>query len=225
MPRTLIFGTSYVGDQQAKWLLEQWVEVNRRLNSSKDCAVLIVDSASPCLPAGLNVFQLGKNIGHLSRTGQDGWGKAFCVGLEMAAQKGFDYVVHIETDLLFARPVAPIIDRMARFGVGAAAPMANPWHYIETALLFLDMRWVRESDFIARYDWEHSPAAPLPEQRVQAILADKLWALPLRGMRNDLGALTAGNMAGRFPEGIDYLTHATPATFRAFLAMNDLQEA
>ena len=232
MPSTLIFGTSWVPDQERRWVLDQWVAVTRKLNPDTD--MLIVDSASPAMPLFpasapdvAMAFRFDDNIGHLSRTGRDGWGRAFCMGLKIAAERHYDYVVHAECDLLCARPVGPIIARMAACGVGAAAPMAWPHQQmIETALLFMDMRWVRESDFIARYDWEHSPTGlPLPEQRVEAILADKFFALPLRGARNDLGQITAGNIKQAFPAGCDWLTHATPGVFRAMMAANGLSEA
>lgn len=230
MPKILIFGTSWCPDQERKWLLEQWIRINRTVNP--DCHALIVDSASPALPeridGGMGVMfePFQDNIGHLSRAGRDGWGRAFVKGLEWADRFGYDFAVHVEADLLMARPVAPIIDKMARHGVGAAAPIAHPYQYIETALLFLDMRWVRESEFIARYDWANPPpAGPLPELRVEAILGDKFWPLPLRGARNDLGTITAKNMGQVFPQGISWLTHANTATFRAFLALNGLQEA
>src|SRR5579872_7105927 len=117
MPRTLIFGTSYIADQQAKWLLQQWAAVTRKLNPDAD--MLVIDSASPVQfrLVDLDIRSLGftDNVGHLSRTGRDGWGRAFCFGLETALREKYDYAVHIECDLLFARPVAPIIKRMAEF--------------------------------------------------------------------------------------------------------------
>jgi hypothetical protein len=225
--RTLIFGTSYSDSQEKRWVIQQWDRITRQLNPGTD--TLIVDTEAPAFPHNVSIdeiYRFPDNPGHLSKTGQDGWGRAFCKGLEIATLRNYDYAVHIEADLLFARPVAPIIERMARFGVGAAAPMANPYQFIETALLFLDMRWVREADFIARYDWEHPPlGGPLPEQRVESILSDKFFALPLRGARNDLGTITPRNMGQMFPQSIDWLTHATPAVFRAMMGMNGLAEA
>jgi hypothetical protein len=60
----------------------------------------------------LQVYRFPDNIGHLARGGKDGWGRAFCKGLEMAIDGQYDYVVHIEGDSLFKRPVLPIIRQM-----------------------------------------------------------------------------------------------------------------
>jgi len=40
------------------------------------------------------------NVGHLARGGRDGWGRAFSQGLLCALAGGYDYVAHIESDLL-----------------------------------------------------------------------------------------------------------------------------
>ena len=87
--------------------------------------MLVVDSASPDMPSieGLEVLQLGDNIGHLKLTGRDGWGRAFCAGLQRAIDGRYDWAVHIETDLLFARPVADVIGKMGSVGVDVAAPL------------------------------------------------------------------------------------------------------
>ena len=133
MHNVLIFGTSYVQGQHARYEITLWRDLVTKLNPDAD--FLVIDSASPDLPPlpGVEVQQLGDNIGHLSRGGRDGWGRAFVAGLTAA----YDWVVHIETDLLFARPVASIIKKLERYGVGAACPVALPYAFIETGLMFL----------------------------------------------------------------------------------------
>lgn len=231
MPRALIFGTSWIPDQNARWVLDQWIAITRKLNPGTD--IVIVDSASPALAdtgpwPGLaervGFVRLPDNIGALSRGGRDGWGRAFCKGVELAIEGGYDHAVFVECDLLLARPVAPIIDKMVRCGVKVASPMANPYVWIETALTFMDVGYMREIDFIRRYGWETAPFTPLIEFRLEEIFGDKFFALPLRGIRNDLGALTPRNLRQMFPMGVDYLHHCSPAVFRAFLAMNGLDE-
>ena len=127
---------------------------------------------------------------------------------------------------MFARPVGPIIDRMVSCGVGAAAPVAHPYQFVETALMFMDVRYMREIDFIRRYDWPNSPRLPIIEYRVEAILdsGGKYFALPLKGTRDDGKGMVARNIKTLFPTGADWLHHASIATFRAFLELNQLQE-
>src|SRR5512146_1735288 len=97
--KILIFGTSYVAGQHSRYLFGLWRDLVRRLNPGTD--VLVVDSASPDMPPvdGMTVLALEGNIGHLSKTGRDGWGRAFSAGLRHAVECQYDYVVHIETDL------------------------------------------------------------------------------------------------------------------------------
>jgi hypothetical protein len=223
MPRTLIYGSSWIPDQPARWVLEQWVRITRKLNPGVD--VLIVDSASPAFPEkSPRVVRFDDNIGALVKGGRDGWGRAFCAGLQHAIDGGYEWAVFAECDLLLARPVTPIIDRMVQCGVKAACPMANPYAMIETALTFMDVAYMQEIDFIRRYDWGTAPGTPLCEFRVEELLGDRFMALPLRGMRNDLGGLTPRNIRTMFSNGCDYLTHCSPAVFRAMLDMNGLSE-
>lgn len=217
--KTLIFGTSYVHGTAALTGFRMWQEMTDRLNPDTD--IMIVDSASPMFlgaDPSFDLVQLDNNIGHLSRRGADGWGRAFMVGLENAIDQGYDYVAHIECDLLFARPVADVISKMAANGVMAAAPMAMPYQFIETALCFFSVPYLREVNLIDRYDWEHPPADRLPEQRIADICADALFALPLRGFRNDMG-VSAAQLPRLFPQGIDWITHADLPVLRAFVEM------
>lgn len=225
--KTLIFGTSYVHGAAAAEVFRMWSIITRELNPGVD--IVVVDSASPTpiYTGGLQAsgsfecINLGDNIGHLSRAGMDGWGRAFMRGVNYGMQMEYDFIAHIECDLLFARPVAEVIAKMAANGVRAAAPMAMPYQFIETALCFFSVPYLRQVDLITRYDWEHPPAnGLLPEQRIAAICEDALFALPLRGFRNDMG-VSANQLPRMFPTGIDWITHAELPVLRKFTEMQD----
>ena len=223
--KALVFGTSYVEGQERRYLIDLWRQLLTEVNPGID--LLVVDSASPDLPdvRPAHLIQLGDNIGHMGKTGVDGWGRAFSAGLSYAEQKGYDYAVHVETDLLFARPVAPIIEKMAAHQVRIAGPLAAPQQFLETALLFMDVAWVRESCLIERYDWATSPLAPIPERRLEEMAGPELFCLPLRGCRNDHHSVTPQNIDQVFPYGIDWLTHCRDlAVYRAFLRLNGFEE-
>lgn len=225
--KTLIFGTSYVHGAAAAEVFRMWATMTRRLNPDTD--VLVVDSCSPTpLPverwtSQFTAVRFQENIGHLSRGGRDGWGNAFSFGLDHAIAGKYDYVAHIECDLLFARPVAEVIAKMVANGVKAAAPMAIPYQFIETALCFFSVPYLREISLISRYGWQHPPPHndPLPEQRIGQICAGELFALPLRGLRNDMG-MNAQQLQQSFPTGIDWITHAELPVLRKFVEMNDV---
>lgn len=223
--RALIFGTSYVDTQEKRYLFGEWCKLIRRMNPAAD--IIVVDSASPSLDVPIAranriaILTLGDNIGHLAGGGQDGWGRAFARGLFHGVEGGYDHIVHIECDVLFAQPVDTVLRKMLEWGVPAAAPMAAPYQFIETGLIFLSTAYLAKTNFIQRYDWENAPRHPMPETRVVDILGSGLFALPLRGLRNDIGGVTASNISKLFPDGIDWITHAEPAIVRRFLEMND----
>jgi hypothetical protein len=217
---TAIFGTSYIKDATDLWVFRQWLNINRTLN--RDADLIVVDSASPVspevadFPSGDNerLIQLGDNIGHLSKTGVDGWGRAFTQGLLACAPS--NWIVHIETDLLLAHPVQRMIGRMEIGAVEVCAPWALPYPMIETALMWFDAHWVRKHDLVGRYDWEHGRG--LPEKRIEEIAGEDLWIAPLRGLRMDIRDQA-------LPQPLDWVTHATVAQYRQFLRQNGIAEA
>lgn len=229
--RTLIVGTSYVQGAAAAEVFRMWADLTRKMNPGVDILVIDSNSPTPTPPVPDTQFSLircADNIGHLFKGGRDGWGRSFTVGLDWATDQDwdsdqvydYDHVAFIECDLLFARPVSEVINRMAAHGVKAAAPMAFPYQFTETALMFFSVPYLREIDLIGKYDWEHPPSnGLLPEQRVQAICADAMFALPLRGFRNDM-RVTADRLPAMFPQGIDWITHAELPVLRKFLEMN-----
>lgn len=218
-PRVLIFATTYIDTPERLRLTDQWIGLHKRLNP--DCDFLIVDSASPLPPAvdtkhgPVKIFDFGDNIGHLSRNGpggpntkgRDGWGRAFCKGLELAIEGGYDYAVHIEGDSLFRLKVMPIVEGMRRDGVQVASvPVEGTKRkevgWVETGLMFFDCRFVKESDFIARYDWPNRKETPTPEKVIFSMLGRDLKMMPWRAERGDKSQITLDNV-----NRLDWVTH------------------
>lgn len=222
MSNVLILGTSHIHGAAASETFRMWGDLTLKLNPDTD--ILVVDSGSPMelpyFPAPVKYKILEDNIGHLSRGGQDGWGRAFATGVNYAIEHEYDWLANIECDVLFARPVMEVIGKMARHGVLCAAPIAMPYYYTETGLSFWSVPYLKMSGLIRKYDWEHPPEnGLLPEQRIDAICANEMFALPIRGMRNDM-RVNADHLMRMFPHGIDWITHAELPVFRRFLEMN-----
>lgn len=212
--RVLIFGTVYADTIEKQVLARQWTDLNNELNPK--CEYMLVDSASPLLvfQSGRNfVLHLGDNIGHLARGGQDGWGRAFCTGLQWAIDGGYDYAVHVEGDSLCSLDVGSICSRMQLSGacamgvpVRGTRSIENNW--IETGLLFLDVDYARDSDIVGKYDWKNGTAKrypTTPEYHVHNILGEHLQIADWRTMRDDCNVLT-GSSVGDY----NWITHARP---------------
>ncbi|MER9355549.1 methyltransferase domain-containing protein [Mesorhizobium sp. M0514] len=227
LPRVLVFGTTYVDTLGKQRLAAQWEALHRQVNGTT-VDLLLVDSASPvpllAVEQGAEKYAFPDNIGHLARGGKDGWGRAFCKGLEMSIDGQYDYVVHIEGDSLFKRPVLPIIRQMMATGVKAASvpvegTKRNETGWAETGLMFFSVDYLWQSKFIEKYDWWNRQAKPYPEQAIFDILGADLQMLQLKAERGDRGQITAGNVAE-----LDWVTHATPEAYEAFVASTVAQE-
>lgn len=220
MSDTLIFATSYVGDFARRDLVKLWANVTTKLNPGVD--ILLIDSASPVDPRqflgwedypgdGRSVYRFPDNIGHLNITGNDGWGRAFCKGIEIAIDGGYDFIAHLDSDLIFCKPVTPIVDKLRRSSVKVAMPMGHPYMFTETAVLFASVSYLRDIKFIERYNWSKPKNGKIPEVQCEEIFADELFCLPLRGMRNDANVITWQNFDRSFPYGLDFFTHSSDA--------------
>lgn len=222
--RTLILGTSYLHGAAAAETFRLWADLTLKLNPGID--ILVVDSGSPMevpyFPPPMKYKLLEDNIGHLFRGGKDGWGRAFATGVTYAIEHDYDWMANIECDVLFARPVSEVIGKMARHGVLCAAPMAMPYQFTETGLSFWSVPYLKLSGVMDRYDWQNPPQnGLLPEQRIDAICAGEMFALPIRGMRNDMRVMP-DQLQRMFPRGIDWIHHAELPVLRRFLEMNGL---
>ena len=181
--KTLIFGTTYVHNDLTSWIVQEWIRLHSKMNPGAD--LLLVDSASPVpLPLGVDVIQLGDNIGHRWRDGhgKDGWGRAFCAGLRHAVREGYEVVACIEGDLLCKVPVQRLLRPMLSSGADIAAPHATPHQFIEAGLMVMTGRWLREFDLAGKYDWEQGTV--LPEDRLGALVEGQiLWLDDVKGAR------------------------------------------
>lgn len=223
-PRVLIVGSTYVYDENMVQLTTLWSRVTQYLNPDVD--IILIDPASPFEPTQFlkwpliddghwndkpirAVYRFPDNVGHLSRGGQDGSGRCFCKAFELAEQGGYDCMVFIEADILFFRPVMPIVNRMANNGTKVAALPMSQYNFPEFGVSFYDVKWAKDFDLVGKYNWEKTQPWPIPEIRLMNLLQDWLMLLPLYGMRNDQNQLTVENLANCYPYGpISWLTHS-----------------
>lgn len=224
--KILITSSSYVPSEEKKTELLLWSRLTRHLNL--DIPILLVDSASPKDPAtfarDVNIhIRQEENIGHPTRAG-DGWGRDFCHGIEFAAQRGFKWLVFIESDMMLARPIEPIVNKLERLGAYAAAPISFQYHWIETGIMFLYVPMLIASKFVERYSWHTHRPPFFCEPHVENLIREELTILPLRGARNDGNFLNPQNLKASFPMGLDYLTHSSPELYRSFLQLNGLPD-
>ena len=232
VPRdTLLFGTFYVDSPDRDQLTELWKKLHLTLNG-RDCDFLAVDSQSPIKKFEdwtpydgkrhkRSYFNFPDNIGHLSRRsvtqGRDGWGRAFCKGLEIACELGYRYVAHIEGDSLFRLRVADVVRQMKAEGIDCASTdvrgmkakvLETQW--IETGLMFFSTDYIKRSDFINRYDWPRRQVTPTPERWIrlnilQKDLNDKqLKIMPWKAWRADKNEITKDTIAQL---DLDWVTH------------------
>jgi len=216
--KILIFATTYVDTPDKQKLLFQWAKLHRTRNP--DCDFLLVDSASPlALPPGIDTFRFHDNVGHLSRGGRDGFGRAFCWGLDHATAGKWDYVFHVEGDSLLRTPVETVAFAMKALNQPVASmPVVGAWgddkqDWIETACIGFSTDWLMLSNFVERYAWEKRTLEPEPERHVASICKTK--ATIGRGARNDTGLVTLDNI-GEW----DWITHCSPELCDRFLDVN-----
>jgi hypothetical protein len=221
--KVLIFGTCYCGTPASTRVLQMWMDLIL-CNQQVDGEVhhLLVDSQSPQLPyipLRVNYYTFKDNIGHLSKGGRDGWGRAFSYGLWRAVALDYDYVVHIESDSLLSQPIGPILRWMEDNQINAASThlayrsLTNPrdrmanrqTSWVETGLMFFNTRWLIDTDFIQKYDWEQRTKHPEPEIIVRDLVGQQLRVLPWQTMRDDFKVLTPTNLKDY---QLQWLTHA-----------------
>lgn len=177
--------------------------------SNRGCDVVIVDSCSsmlPHVPSSVWYYGFEDNVGHLSRGGRDGWGRAFCHGLSFAAERDYDWVVHVECDSLCNLDIVAEVENMELRGdCVATIPVSSMPKWPETGLMFFSVDWLRASHFVQGYDWANRPRRPEPEVHVRDLVGRDMTYMETHGMRDDFHELTVDNVNDR---KLSWLTHA-----------------
>jgi len=241
--RTLLFATTFVDSPNKARLLDYWLSIGFGLNSS--CDLLLVDSASPhplfVSPEHSASFQkvgvtssspvadlrgrytlavFPDNIGHAFKDGADGWGRAMMCGLQTAVAKGYDYVVHVEGDLLFRLDVASIVASMHAHNIGALSTIEPVNFFLETGILFFSTKFVDRSNLIGRYNWRDLGSTRFMEKKLERLLGEDLFLKRWIGTRNRNGALTINNIGKIQPVWITQ--SKDPRTYDEFMKLTGL---
>lgn len=223
--RILIFGTTYVDTVERLRMVEQWVAINRRINP--DCRLLLIDSASPVSLAHLDclVLKFHDNLGHLARGGQDGWGRAFCDGLNKGIAVGYDYIAHVEGDSLFRLPVRPICEQMEREDIQVASvpvrgTKRRETDWVETGLMIFRRTYAELTAVAGKYDWQDCEPKRryphCPEWHMHRIVRPGLRMMPWSAERNDCEQITTANV-----HNYDWITHVGRDVADAFVRSMD----
>lgn len=223
--KTVIYSGVFCQDEENREIVRLWGRLTRHLNPDVD--IVAFDSCSPFDPAyflpSIPIVRFRDNPGHLSRGGGDGAGRTFCQGMKYAAEMGYDFCVHLESDMLLARPVTPIISAMAKAGVKAACCYLPQYQFFEWGVAAFNVQHLADTDFCGRYDWANAPMQPIPEVRIEQLIGDDLFVLPLRGHRNDQNQLNPYNLANVSPYfSPDFLTRANMDLAMRFLELNNI---
>ncbi len=155
-------------------MLQSWLRVARQQNAD----IRLIDTTSRFNPvlSGIDVkyeevIGVGGNVGHGSRIGdQDGWGRAFCKGVELAITGGYDYAVHVESDMACRVDCRDVIALMEKGENPFAAPYCSQVQNIETGLLYMSVKRLKELDFVNRYNW--------PKIRPEMSIAERIALQP-----------------------------------------------
>lgn len=223
--RAFIYGTEYIQNPQRAELVQMWIELNQYLNP--EFPLVVIDSGTdpiwralipqtrdieihtvkegdplPPLQPGLNWINFPENLGHLSVHGVDGWGRAFCRGVELAIAQNYDYAVNIECDLLFRPKVIDVLKMQHDKQIKFLTAWERYHHFMENCICFMNVDYLRRSDFIGRYDWRaQRQDSRLPELRMEDLTMDELFIKPWRGLRDNYNECRPEHI----PQ-LDYLT-------------------
>lgn len=237
--RTLIAGAVHVNTKAKAELLKMWYALLRAKNQEAD--FLVADCCSPLPPVDFMgwgeeammicmepeeppaptspskhvIIRFADDIKHPFYEGGgtlDGGSQAIALMASYALAQGYDHLVTIEGDVLFARDVGPICQKLRRHKVGIATCMEPTYQWIENQIMFLDVAWLREGKFLERFAWR-TPVDRLDrktygEVRMERVFGEELFLLPIRGFRNEKGQVNWGNIDKVVQEqGLDYLCH------------------
>ena len=236
--KNFIFGTMYINSAEDEHYPIEWFSQIKKCAPAAHHFSLLIDSSSPkeFVPSGMkyikeihsnlftyplfdfhvDIISFIDNIGHLAKNGRDGWGRAFCQGLKIAMDNYFDYVVHVESDLLARIDIENVIRFMQSKNIKAFTAV-NYYNMIETGLMFFDVNYIKAVGLIEKYNYKEMGQSIFdhPENHLQKILGDDLYiARQIKGMRDDQKQLITDNISD-----MHFVTHASSDIRKAFMSL------
>lgn len=207
--RLLIVCPNFIGGPQDAAMVRLWQETVHTFNPEADWLMVFdgpiaawwgacgFDDGVSCVPlAGDGSLELrsrrtvawyADNIGHLHSTGRDGWGRSLTTGLRAALSAGYDWVAHVEADMLTRVDLSAMTKYIVENEGNWGSPRCAPWGFIESGFFVVSRSCLVERNFLRRYDWPTTPFLPHQEWLFEAMLGPCI-ALPLKGGRiADLG--------------------------------------
>lgn len=192
-----------------------------------DMGVCLSDHGeAPIKPPGRTIMRFPDAIGHFHHNqGQeppprDGPGRSNMTSLKIAYASGYQRSVYQETDCLFVRSYEEGFAQLTK-KVGCQDRCSQG--YLDWNMRYhADLPWLDEFRFVEKYDWPNQQpdwlGHPVGEFVYEHILGEHLQVLPMRGCRAGMEGVTADNLRERFPDGIEWLTHADELGFTEFLS-------
>ncbi len=186
---------------------------------------LATDGPIPAKPPGRTLMRFGDALGHFHHDARrdpppkDGPGRSNMTSLRIAYASGYERSVYQETDCLMVRPYEEGFAQLTK-KVGCQDKTAQ--NYPDWNIRYHgDLPWLRDFQFVEKYDWPNrigdNRGEPVGEQIYADILGEHLQVIPLRGCRAGMAGVTPENLRERYPDGIDYITHTDQRGFEAFL--------
>jgi hypothetical protein len=223
--KILYYGTCYLKNQEHLVFMQSWLKIAHK---QRDCDLLMIDSASPDdlmkqIEFGrCELFRFPENVGHMYFDNRDGWGRAMCKGVEIAHERGYDWCVHIESDVASRLDARQICELLADHdGVCSGAPYCNYVNGIETGLMWMRVPELVKRRFVELYDWpnmrDNSKGGVMPELKIPQITP--FITLNLTGGRNANAPANRGKEGPLSPlldtrlMDVHYFTHANVKYF------------
>lgn len=212
-PRVLVFGTSYTPNiEKVEFLYDWFLCLLKQIDHLpiSPFNALAIDSDSPQdqwknSPLKIPWFSFLDNIGHLAINGKDGWGRAFTYGIQEAINLKYDYVVHIECDIVFKFNIMEVIAKMEQENLKVVSTICKPYGGLETGIMFMQTQFMKDIDFIKKYDWPNKIASDYPEHIVESLIgSENITYMNWIGARVD-GQFITKQAVAKF----DYITHCS----------------
>lgn len=239
--KPLIFTQTHIRNFGQGRLFRAAHMLNRKLNPDND--FLIVDNASPLDPLRFltahewvdytladdsdvpthhwpnRIVRFPDSIGHPGKSDGkgDGPGRGICKAIEIGAASGYEWLHHIEADILTDlcsawwqdRLTAPIACMKAGEGVG--------WD--EWGMFFMNLPHAAAIDWVKKYDWRgERPQFWIGERLMTAACGDNLQRIDTMGIPS--GEKLTPERLREGCRGARWITHTNLETFAEWLRMN-----